>query len=174
MNSLSHMRADSIASTMAAEKYLTFHVNNELYGIPILQAQEIIGMQKVVAVPKAPDAIRGVINLRGRIIPIVELRKKFNLEPVEDTDRTCIIIISVNKADSRQVFGLVVDEVSEVLEIPNELMQKADFAISGDSPNMIDKVARLDERVVMLLNIDEIIYREDMIDVSSNEADVEE
>lgn len=150
------------AADEQVEKYLTFKIENELYGIPILRAQEIIGLQRIVAVPKAPDTIRGVINLRGRVIPVVDLRRKFDLPAADDTDRTCIIIINAMKDGRKHVFGMVVDEVSEVKEIAEGSIQEAHYAKNEAGQEMFDKVARLDDRVVMLLDITAVLFAEEL------------
>ncbi|MBD3320215.1 MAG: chemotaxis protein CheW, partial [Chitinivibrionales bacterium] len=99
-----------------AGKYLTFKLGNEEYGLEILKVQEIIQMQKITRVPKAPDFVRGVINLRGKVIPVIELRTKFFMEPNEDTDKTCIIVVQVISKGNPVTMGIIIDEVKEVLD----------------------------------------------------------
>ena len=102
-----------------AGKYLTFRLANEEYGLEIIKVQEIIGLMPVTHVPRVPEYVRGVINLRGRIIPTIDLRSKFNLERVPDTDKTCIIVVEVmSPKGGKMSMGIIVDEVAEVLEVP--------------------------------------------------------
>lgn len=152
---------DTASTGSSEEKHLTFVIDGEHYGIRILQAQEIIGMQKVVSVPMAPDYIRGVLNLRGRILPVLDMRIKFGLRPVEDTERTCIVIISILDGQKRLTFGLVVDEVSEVVEIGEEDIQDTPYIESDEEDRYFSKVARLDDKVIMLLDLEKIILEQD-------------
>src|SRR5690606_15484335 len=98
-----------------AGKYLTFQLRKEIYGIQILKVQEIIGMMTVTHVPKTPAFVRGVINLRGKVIPVIELRRKFGMESIADSERTCIVVVQVAWSAGTVTMGILVDEVSEVL-----------------------------------------------------------
>ncbi len=109
-------------ATGLAGKYLTFQLGHEVYGLEILKVREIIGLMDVTPVPRTPNHIRGVINLRGKIIPVVDLRLKFGMLQAADTDRTCIIVIDLTHDDVTSQIGVLVDTVSEVLNIaPSEL-----------------------------------------------------
>jgi purine-binding chemotaxis protein CheW len=108
-----------------AGKYLSFKIGEEEYGLPILKVQEIIGMMSVTRVPRVPPFIRGVINLRGKVIPVLDVRKKFNLEQKDDTERTCIIVVRIDHAGERMTMGILVDEVSEVLNIVENQIEAA-------------------------------------------------
>jgi purine-binding chemotaxis protein CheW len=104
-----------------AGKYLTFRLAAEEYGLEILKVQEIIGIMKVTRVPRAPAFVRGVINLRGKVIPVVDLRLKFSLEGQADTEKTCVIVVQVAHGEgARVIMGIIVDEVSEVLNITGD------------------------------------------------------
>src|SRR5215510_6035362 len=98
-------------------KYLTFGLGDEVYGLEILKVQEIIGLMRVTRVPGLPDVIRGVVNLRGKVIPVVDLRRKFSMEVKADTERTCIIVVRVWREGQALTVGLIVDDVREVLAI---------------------------------------------------------
>ena len=98
-------------------KFLTFHLGGEEYGLEILKVQEIIGIMAITRVPRTPEFVRGVINLRGKVIPVVDLRLKFEMEGQADTERTCIIVVQVSHNNNQVTMGLLVDEVSEVLDI---------------------------------------------------------
>jgi len=148
---------ESASLAELAGQYLTFVLADETYGVAILKVQEIIGIVDVTKVPRLPDFVRGVINLRGKIIPVVDLRLKFNLSGTEDTDRTCIIVMQVTNSDDEVTMGIIVDEVSEVTDIdPNQIEPPPSFgsAIDGD---FIVGMGKLDERVIMLLDVDRVL-----------------
>ncbi len=137
----------------AAGQYLTFRLGGEMYALPILKVQEIIGIMPVTAVPKAPDFVRGVINLRGKVIPVVDLRLKFCMESQEDTERTCIIVVQLSCQGRPVTMGVIIDEVSEVLSVGASQIEPAPgFGASVDA-DFILAMAKIDERVVMLLDI---------------------
>lgn len=143
-----------------AEKCLTFSLAGEVYGIGILKVQEIIGMMKVTRVPKMPAYMRGVVNLRGRIIPVLDLRLRFRLEQVEDTDTTCIIVVQVAAATGPLTVGLIVDEVREVVDIPADQIEDVpDFGAEVDS-SLIRGMGKLGQQVVLLLDIDTVLTSE--------------
>lgn len=136
-----------------AGKYLTFIVGSEIYGIEILKVQEIIGMMNVTKFPKAPYYVRGVINLRGNVIPVIELRKKFEMDITEDTEKTCIIVIQLEKLRE----GIIVDEVREVIDISEENIETPpQFGIDEDM-NFVKGVGKVDEKVIILLDIERLI-----------------
>ncbi len=105
------------AITIKTGKYLTFSLKEEEYGIGILKVKEIIGMMPVTSVPRTPDFVKGVINLRGKVIPVVDLRLKFSMDSIEYTDRTCIIVVEIDSDETTLLIGIVVDAVSEVLNM---------------------------------------------------------
>ena len=109
------------------DKYLTFHLAKEDYAVEIRHVTEIIGIQRITEVPDMPDFVRGVINLRGKIIPVIDVRTRFKIEAKEYDDRTCIIVVNINDMS----VGLVVDEVSEVASIPEEQVEPPPTAASG-------------------------------------------
>jgi purine-binding chemotaxis protein CheW len=140
-----------------AGKYLTFALAQEEYGIGILRIKEIIGMMPVTAVPQTPAYIRGIINLRGKVIPVTDLRLKFGLEAKEETDRTCIIVVEINDDSRPLIMGLVVDAVSEVANIKGEDIEKTpDFGVRLQS-DYIQGMAKSDGRVKVLLDIDRVL-----------------
>ncbi len=100
-----------------AGKYLTFTLDKEEYGIALLKVKEIIGMMPITSVPQTPDYVKGVINLRGKVIPVTDLRLRFDMPEIDYTDRTCIIVVEIQGAESTIQMGIVVDAVSEVRNI---------------------------------------------------------
>ena len=120
-----------------AGKYLTFTLGREIYGLEILKVQEIIGMIPTTGVPGTPGFIRGVINLRGKVIPVVELRLKFGMESVPDTEKTCIIVVQVSLRGGQVTMGIIVDEVFEVVAMRFQFLVHA-LALA-DVPQATDK-----------------------------------
>ncbi len=145
-----------------AGKYLTFNLGDEGYGLGILKVQEIIGMQKITAIPAVPPYVKGVINLRGKVIPVVDLRLKLGLEPREHTRRTCIIVVQVAKAEGDVIMGVVVDEVSEVLDIDAEQIEAAPALGSSTYGRFILGMAKTEAAVKMLLEIDRLVAVDEM------------
>ncbi len=122
--------------------------------MPILKVQEIIGLQDITPVPRMPNEVRGVLNLRGRVIPILDLRSRFGLERGEDTKRTCIVVVQVTGTAGPVIMGVVVDQVSEVQDIPPEQVEPAPALGASVDTAFIAGVGKVGKRVVMLLDID--------------------
>ena len=137
-----------------AGKYLTFKLGPESYGLGILKVQEIIGLMAITHVPRASQYVRGVINLRGKVIPVVDLRLKFGMESTDDTERTCVIVVQVVHGTQTIVMGLIVDEVSEVLDITeNQLEPPPSFGTSVDTM-FIQGMGKVGDKVIILLDVD--------------------
>jgi purine-binding chemotaxis protein CheW len=143
-------------------KYLTFTLAAEEYGIGILKVKEIIGMMPITTVPQTPEYMKGVINLRGKVIPIVDLRLKFGLEAIGYTERTCIIVVEIT-GDGRKIqIGILVDSVSEVLNIKAvDIENTPDFG-SNLNTDYILGMAKTGGRVKILLDIDKVVSTEDI------------
>jgi purine-binding chemotaxis protein CheW len=143
-------------------KYLTFTLGEEEYGLDILMVKEIIGMLDITRVPRLPDFVLGVINLRGKIIPVVDLRRKFGLEPQEDTKETCIIVVDLG----RTLMGMRVDRVSEVLDLaPEDIEDTPSFGAEVQT-DFITGMGKAGERVIMLLDISRVLTGEELEAVS--------
>lgn len=139
-------------------KFLTFFLGEEEYGLEILKVQEIIGLMSITRVPRTPTYVRGVINLRGKVIPIVELRSKFRMEPVEDTEQTCIIVVQTQGVQ----FGVVVDRVSEVVDLDSGSIEDApEFGTDIDT-DFILGMGKTGSRVRILVDIDRVLSREEL------------
>jgi purine-binding chemotaxis protein CheW len=141
------------APTGGTQKFVTFFLVDEEYGLEILKVHEIIGMMNITRVPRTPDCVRGVINLRGKIIPIVDLRLKFSMPPTEDTEQTCIIVVQSN---GLQV-GVVVDRVSEVLDINTDDIEETPSFGQGINTDYILGIGRAEGSVKLLLDIDKVL-----------------
>jgi len=138
-------------------KYLTFTLANEDYGLEILKVREIIGMLDITAIPQTPPFIKGVINLRGRVIPVIDLRLKFDLPPMEYGERTCIIVVEV-KTDAGSVqMGVVVDSVSEVLNINGADIEPPPSFGSRLDTRYILGLAKVRGTIKILLDIDRVL-----------------
>ena len=145
------------AITHLGGKYLTFSLSNEEYGIGILKIKEIIGMMPVTSVPQTPDFVKGVVNLRGKVIPVMDLRLKFSMEAVDNTERTCIIVVEIEGKAGDILIGLVVDSVSEVLNIAqNDIEKTPSFGTNLDTKYILG-MAKMEGGVKILLDIDRIL-----------------
>jgi purine-binding chemotaxis protein CheW len=152
--------ADSGGGTSAADregKYLTFTLAEEGYGIGIRKIKEIIGMMAITPLPQTPEYVKGVINLRGKVIPVMDLRLKFGVEATEYTERTCIIVVEIAGASGTVQVGIVVDAVSEVLNIRGEEIE--DTPTFGDELNSdyLLGMAKTEGGVKILLDIDRVL-----------------
>jgi len=145
-----------------AGKYLTFQLGKEIYGIQILKVQEIIGMMTVTHVPKTPAFVRGVINLRGKVIPVIELRRKFGMESIADSERTCIVVVQVAWSAGTVTMGILVDEVSEVLNINADQIEAPPSFGSTVDTDFILGMGKVGQKVVMLLEMDKVLANEEV------------
>jgi purine-binding chemotaxis protein CheW len=143
-------------------KYLTFSLAAEAYGLEILKVQEIIGMMNVTRVPRTPEFIRGVINLRGKVIPVIDLRKKLQFEGKSDTERTCIIVVQVQSTDSAVTMGSIVDSVSDVTYIAAEQIESAPEFGSSVSTEFILGMGKVGQKVIILLDADRILSQPEL------------
>jgi purine-binding chemotaxis protein CheW len=140
-----------------AGKYLTFKLAEEEYGLEILKVQEIIQMQTVTRVPRTPDYVRGVINLRGKVIPVVDLRKKFGLDVSKDTEKTCIIVVQITHGESKVTTGIIIDEVKEVLDIKSENIEETPSFGASINTEFILGMGKIGASVKILLDIDKVM-----------------
>jgi len=138
------------------DKFLTFVLADEEYGIEIRYVTEIIGMQKITEVPDVPSYIRGVINLRGKVIPVMDVRLRFNLLERPYDDPTCIVVINV----AEQAVGLIVDRVSEVLDIPKDEIEPPPQVRKGSSSRFIQGLGKVGDTVKILLNAEKLLFDE--------------
>lgn len=139
------------------DKYLTFHLGNEDYGIDIRHVTEIIGIQRITVIPEMPEHIKGVINLRGKIIPVMDVRTRFRLEPRAYDERTCVIVVNVNDT----AVGLVVDTVSEVADIPEANIDTSAGIGRSKSNAFIRGIGKIGEDIKILLDVTTLLYDQD-------------
>ncbi len=143
-------------------KYLTFLLGNEVYGVQIIKVQEIIKMQNVSRIPRVKDFVRGVINLRGKIIPVVDLRVRFGMNRQNDTDNTCIVVVQVANHNEKFIVGLIIDEVREVLSIAGENIEPSIYLGGNDNDDFFLGIGKVYQEVKILLDIDQIINTTDL------------
>jgi purine-binding chemotaxis protein CheW len=145
-----------------AGKYLTFTLANEDYGIGILKIREIIGMMPITPVPQTPDYVKGVINLRGKVIPVVDLRLRFAIEAADYTERTCIIVVEIEGSAGTIQIGIVVDAVSEVLSIKGEEIEETPTFGTEMNLEYILGMAKMEGSVKILLDIDQVLTAQEI------------
>lgn len=143
--------------------YLTLRLGNETYGIPVLKVQEIIGKTEITEIPRMPQYIRGVINLRGKIIPLMDLRLKFNLEEKVYTERTVFVVLEVNLADKKRQMGIVVDAVSEVIKLEEAMIEPPPSYGFDVESDFIVGMGKVNEKVVLLLDIEKVLSEKEMV-----------
>lgn len=143
-------------------KFLSFCLGDEEYGLEILRVKEIIGLIDITPLPQTPEYVKGVINLRGKIIPVIELRRKFALPSVEFTEETCIIVVEVSDGDEDFYMGVIVDTVSEVLDIARDQIEAAPRFGSDMSTEYILGMGKAKGKVIILLNIDRVLTHEEI------------
>ena len=151
------------SGTMLMEKegkYLTFALGPEEYGLEILKVREIIGYMDITAVPQTPHHVKGVINLRGQVIPVIDLRAKFGMETTDVTEQTCIIVAETSQGRRKFSTGIVVDHVQEVLDIAGEDIEEAPQFGSSVNTDFILGMGKIGESVKILLDIDKVLSGE--------------
>jgi purine-binding chemotaxis protein CheW len=146
--------------------HLTFKLGEEAYGIEILKVQEIMGMLTVTPVPRTPDYMRGVINLRGKVIPVIDLRLKFAMDAHEYTRRTCIIVVQVQRERAALIMGIIVDEVSEVLDVSTEQIEPPPSFGTEVNTEFILGIGKVGSKVMMLLDVDRVLTGEELKEVT--------
>ena len=149
-----------------AGKYLTFILEAEEYGIEILKVREIIGLMDITEVPRTPECIRGVINLRGKIIPVLDLRAKFGMESVSNTAKTCIIVVDMIADEITTHMGVLVDTVCEVLDIKAEEIEPSPSFGNDDACHFILGMAKRKGKVKILLKVAEILQTKDIVAIA--------
>jgi len=162
MQSSATMAPAGAARAEQAGKYLTFELGREEFGIQVLKVREIMGIQDITAVPQTPAYVKGVINLRGKVIPVVDLRRKFGLPEIEYTQRTCIIVVQVSGEAGPMLMGIVVDGVSEVLNLATaDIEDTPDFGDGVATPYILG-MAKVKGKVKILLEIDQVLTSQEL------------
>ena len=144
-------------------KYLTFALHGEEYGLEILKVREIIGYMAITPVPRTVEHIKGVINLRGQVIPIIDLRLKFGMPEADVTEQSCIIVVESLKEGVIKQIGIIVDSVSEVHDIAQKMMEPPPEFSAAVDRSFILAMAKIESQIVMLLNIDRVLFDEVLV-----------
>jgi purine-binding chemotaxis protein CheW len=150
-----------------AGKYLTFVIGNETYGVGILNVREIIGMMEITAVPQTPAFVKGVVNLRGKVIPVIDLRLKFGMQEKEPTQETCTIVVEVHGVQ----MGVIVDTVSEVLDIAESQIEDAPRFGTSVNTDFLLGMGKVNDEVKLLLDIEQVLSSEELVIVSDMAAE---
>jgi len=143
-------------------KYLTFSLANEEYGIGILKIKEIIGMMPITTVPQTPQFIKGVTNLRGKVVPVLDLRLRFRMDAQDYSERTCIIVVEIINPSETILIGIIVDSVSEVLNIRGEDIEDTPVFGTNLNTDYILGMAKVEGKVKILLDIDKVLTRQEI------------
>jgi purine-binding chemotaxis protein CheW len=153
---------ESRAGSEEQQQYLTFRVGEETFAIGILAIKEIIEYASLTAVPMMPDCVRGVINLRGRVVPVIDLAVRFGKDATVPGRRTCIVIVEVDSDGEHQDIGIVVDAVNQVLEIPDEEIEPAPGFGTKLRPDFIAGMGKVDGEFVIILSVNQVLSIEDL------------
>lgn len=148
--------------SVQAGKFLTFTLGHEEYGIPIHKVKEIIGMMEITHIPKTPEFIKGVINLRGKIIPIMDLRLKFEMEEKQYSERTCIIVVDIHFEGIKKQMGIAVDAVSEVVNIQSSEIEPPPEYGSQSNAEFLTGMGKVKGKVILLLEIEKILSGQEL------------
>jgi purine-binding chemotaxis protein CheW len=150
-----------------AGKYLIFHLGTEEFGTEVLKVREIMGLQDITSIPQVPAHVKGVINLRGKVIPVIDLRIKFGMEPQEYTPRTCIVVVRTHQGDEDLMIGIIVDGVVEVLNLmASDIEDTPDFGPGVVTPYLTG-MAKIKGKVKILLDIDHVLSSNDLEGLTS-------
>ena len=157
-------KIDQAVKVMADKegKYLTFTLAEEEYGIGILKIKEIIGMLPITSVPQTPEFVKGVVNLRGKVIPVMDLRLRFGMTSIDYTERTCIIVVEIAGQSGTILVGIVVDAVSEVLNIKGDDIEKTPTFGTKLNTDYILGMAKMEGGVKILLDIDQVLSSDEL------------
>ena len=153
---------DKAAKSDRGGKYLTFALGKEEYGLEILKVREIMGLMDITAVPRTPSYVKGVINLRGQVITVIDLRAKFGMPTVEKTDQTCIIVVEIESSGRKLSTGIIVDRVSEVQNIAAEKIEDAPSLGTKEDEDFILGMGKIGDSVKILLDIDKVLSTNDI------------
>ena len=159
----------AVLESQDLNQYLTFHLKGELFAIGILDIKEIIEVVAISPVPLTPDFVQGVINLRGKVVPVIDLSVRLGRAHTELTKRSCVVIVDVGGGGDQQCMGMLVDEVNEVLEIPPDAMQSAPDFGADIRTDFIDSMARVNERFIVILSVDHVLSVEELSALSDIE-----
>lgn len=160
---------EEIEEDMQHGRYLTFSLDNEVFGLAINYVNEIIGMQKINKIPEVSSFVKGIINLRGSIVPIIDMRLKFKKQPIEYNDRTCIIIVDIDGISA----GLIVDEVAEVINIDDKNISNPPDYRTGFQNRYIMGIGKLTDSVILLLDSQKLFKDNELLEIVTEKENAE-
>jgi purine-binding chemotaxis protein CheW len=153
------------------DSYLTFNMNNECFAVNVTKVTELLEMLPVTHVPRSPEFMRGVINLRGAVVPVIDTRIKFSLPGVEDTIDTCIVVMNIEIDQELVPVGAIVDSVSEVIEVPADKIVPLPAVGKKERTLFIQGVIKVEEKFIMVLDVDRVFSNEELITISQTETE---
>ena len=166
MNATADQNLSESQSSLGGQ-FLTFYLGQEEFGLEILKVQEIIGVQEITPIPSTPPFIEGVINLRGKVIPVLDLRTKFGMEAIDQTQETCIIVVQNQDA----TMGVQVDKVSEVVDILEDAIEDVPTLDVGETDDFLLGIAKGEKDVKLLLDIDRVITAQGALEIGAQVAE---
>jgi len=152
-------------TTIETTQYLTYKLDEEVFALDVAKVREILEESNITKVPRTPDFMRGVINLRGSVVPVIDLRLKFGMSETVKTVNTCIIVVEVNMDEETIVLGALADSVQEVIEMEPQQIEPAPHIGSRMNTNFIKGMGKVDGRFVMILDIDKVFSCEELVSV---------
>lgn len=162
-----------MAESVAGNQYLTFKLENEYYALNVGRVQEVLELSQVTKIPRMPDYMKGVVNIRGRVLPVVDLRLKFGMPEAEDTVDTAIIVAEVSAGESTVTVGCRADAVDQVVDIAPENVQPAPRVGTSVSAEFIEGIGKLDEQFVILLDVD-AVFEQDELEIVESGTELEQ
>jgi purine-binding chemotaxis protein CheW len=153
------------------DSYLTFMMNQEHFAVNVLQVTELLEMLPVTHVPRSPEFMRGVVNLRGAVVPVIDTRLKFGLAPIADTIDTCIVVMNINVDQEVVKIGAIVDSVSEVIEIAADKIMPLPAVGKKERSHFIHGVIKLEEKFIMVLDVNKVFSNEDVLSLKETELE---
>lgn len=169
---MNELTLDNTEQSLDASQFLTFMLSGDEFAVPIMQVKEIIEYDGLTTVPMVPGFIAGALNLRGAIVPVVNLAVKFDMPPTKITRRTCVIIMEVRLDDEQTVMGILVDKVLQVIDIAEENIEAAPSLGAQIRTDFIRGMGKLDDRFVIILAIDKVLSTEEIAVVSNLQDEV--
>ncbi len=171
MNTNASRQLAPVAVAAEPAQFLTFLLGEEVFAIDILSIKEIIEFRNLTTVPLMPECVRGVLNLRGAVVPVLDLQARFSRPVSQVGKRTCIVIVEINTAHGRQVIGVLVDAVNEVLDIPHDAIASAPAFGSRIRADFIRGIGKVDEKFVILLDVDQVFSVDELAALVDASAD---
>ncbi|MGE5484119.1 MAG: chemotaxis protein CheW [Ignavibacteriales bacterium] len=155
--------SDEVRKNVEEHQLVVFGIANELYGVDIAAVREIITMQRITKVPRTPDFVEGIINLRGKVIPVIDLRRRFHLGVAEEDKETRIVVVEIQGI----TIGMVVDRVSEVLRISSDVIEPPSPVIVGIDAEYIKAVAKVGDKLIILLDMERVLNKQEKVELKA-------